>query len=212
MSRKTLDLTPQLQDYLHAHSLREHPVLAELREATAHEARGDADRARAGPVHGAARAADRARAAPSRSACSRATARSPWRSRCPTTGARGLRHQRGMDRDRAAATGKRPASTHKIDLRLAPALRDARLADRRGRRRGATTSPSSTRTRPATGLLRALPQLLRTGGLIAIDNTLWSGGSPIRAHDEDTRRCARSTTPCTATSAWRCRCCRSATA
>ena len=39
---------------------------------------------------------------------------------------------------------------HKIELRLAPALRDARRAARRRRGRRSTTSPSSTPTRPAT--------------------------------------------------------------
>ena len=34
MSNKTLGLDPQLADYIHAHSLREHPAQTGLRDAT----------------------------------------------------------------------------------------------------------------------------------------------------------------------------------
>ena len=61
---------------------------------------------------------------------------------------RRLRRQRGVDRDRPPLLA-RAGVAHRIDLRLAPALRDARRAARGGLR-DASTSPSSTRTRAAT--------------------------------------------------------------
>ena len=63
-----------------------------------------------------------------------------------------------------------------IDLRIAPATRDARRADRRRAKPDASTSPSSTPTR--SGYVdyyeRALT-LVRAGGLIAADNVLRGG-------------------------------------
>ena len=57
-------------------------------------------------------------------------------------------------------------------------------------------------------------KLVRRGGLIAVDNVLWSGEvANAAARDEhDAWRCASSTTMCTRTSGSTWRCCRSATA
>ena len=61
-----------------------------------------------------------------------------------------LRRQPGMDRRSPAATGRKPASPSKIDLRLGAGHRHALPADRRRRRPASSTSPSSTPTRPIT--------------------------------------------------------------
>ena len=73
---------------------------------------------------------------------------------------------------------------HKIDLRLAPAVQtlDGLVA---AGRRVATTLRSSTRTRQSyLAYYERVLLLLRTGGLILVDNTLWSG----RVADPEYRR------------------------
>ena len=73
---RSLGLSEPLYRYVVDHSGPEHPVLRELRDATA-------DLKHAGMQIGV----DQGRAARSRSASSPATARSPWRSRSRRTGA-----------------------------------------------------------------------------------------------------------------------------
>ncbi|HKR77755.1 MAG TPA: class I SAM-dependent methyltransferase [Rhodanobacter sp.] len=82
---------------------------------------------------------------------------------------------------------KRAGVAHKIDLRLAPALQtlDAELeAGASGRYDFAFID--ADKTGYADYYERCL-QLLRQGGLIAIDNVLWSGAVAHPAQDDDTR-------------------------
>ena len=75
---------------------------------------------------------------------------------------------------------------HKIDLQLAPALAtlDARLAaGEEGRYDFAFIDADKT---GYDGYYERCLKLLRVGGLIAIDNTLWSGKVAVPAEDADT--------------------------
>jgi len=76
---------------------------------------------------------------------------------------------------------------HKIDLRIAPALRtlDAELAaGRAGQYDFAFIDADKT---GYDAYYERCLQLVRTGGLIMFDNTLWSGRVARAAEDEDTR-------------------------
>jgi caffeoyl-CoA O-methyltransferase len=76
---------------------------------------------------------------------------------------------------------------HKIDLRLAPALHtlDAELAaGAEGRYDFAFIDADKT---GYDAYYERCLRLLRTGGLIAIDNTLWSGAVARPSQDADTR-------------------------
>ena len=81
---------------------------------------------------------------------------------------------------------KRAGVAHKIDLRLAPALQtlDAELAAGASGRYDFAFIDAD-KTGYADYYERCL-QLLRQGGLIAIDNVLWSGAVAQPARDEDT--------------------------
>jgi len=75
---------------------------------------------------------------------------------------------------------------HKIDLQLAPALQtlDARLAQgEAGRYDFAFIDADKT---SYDAYYERCLQLLRAGGLIVIDNTLWSGAVARAAEDEST--------------------------
>ena len=75
---------------------------------------------------------------------------------------------------------------HKIDLQLAPALAtlDARLAaGEEGRYDFAFIDADKS---GYDGYYERCLKLLRVGGLIAIDNTLWSGKVAVPAEDADT--------------------------
>jgi len=82
---------------------------------------------------------------------------------------------------------ERAGVAHKIDLRLAPALEtlDAELAAGAAGRYDFAFIDAD-KTGYASYVERCL-QLLRPGGLIAIDNVLWSGAVARPARDEDTR-------------------------
>ena len=127
-ARCTVDDT--LLRYIDAHSLREHPAQAALREATrSHPHAGMQIARRPGAVHGAAGAADRRRAAPSRSAPSPATARYASRWPCPPT-AGVLACDISDEYTRVGRPfWKQAGVEHKIELVLGPALAtlDARL-------------------------------------------------------------------------------------
>ena len=82
---------------------------------------------------------------------------------------------------------ERAGVAHKIDLRLAPALEtlDAELAAGAAGRYDFAFIDAD-KTGYASYVERCL-QLLRPGGLIAIDNVLWSGAVARPPRDEDTR-------------------------
>ncbi len=100
---------------------------------------------------------------------------------------------------------------HKIELRLAPVREtlDARLAANEAGRYGFAFVDADKSGDDA--YYERCPQLLRQGGLVAIDNTLW-GGSVARPATPTPGRCSGSKPSRTATSASTCPCCPSATA
>lgn len=98
---------------------------------------------------------------------------------------------------------------HKIELRLAPVREtlDARLAANEAGRYGFAFVDADKSGDDA--YYERCPQLLRQGGLVAIDNTLW-GGSVARPATPTPGRCSGSKPSRTATSASTCPCCPSA--
>ena len=102
----------------------------------------------------------------------------------------------------------------KIDLRLRPGAADAGRPDRARPGAAPSISPSSTPTRRTTPttIERALV-LLRPGGLIAVDNVLWSGRVIDKSvKDADTRAIRAFNENSRPTSACGSACCPSATA
>ena len=86
-----------------------------------------------------------------------------------------------------AATGPRPGLRHRIDLRLAPAIEtlDSLLADD-GRGGFDLAFIDADKTNYLAYYERVL-ELLRPGGLVVVDNTLWSGRvADAAVDDEDT--------------------------
>ena len=184
MSSKTLNLTPQVYDYLLTHSVRDTPVLRELREETA---RHPARRMQISPEQGQLMAllvkllgARRtievgvftgysalcvALALPEDGRIVACDVSEEW-----TAIAQRYWEQAGV--------------AHKIDLRLAAA---ARTLDALLQAGGAGTYDfafiDADKGNYDTYYEKCL-QLLRAGGLIAIDNTLWSG-AVADASDQD---------------------------
>lgn len=187
MSNRSLNLDDTLYDYLLAHSLREHPEQIALREATRSHPRAGMQ---ISPEQGqfmallvrllGARRTLEIGVFTGYSALSVALA-------LPDDG----RLLACDISDEYTSVGrpywKRAGVAHKIDLRLAPALQtlDAELAA------GAAghydfAFIDADKTGYAAYYERCL-QLLRPGGLIAIDNVLWSGAVAQPAQDDDTR-------------------------
>lgn len=189
MSRRTLNLDDRLYDYVLESSLREHPVLAELRAATRDHPRAQMQ---ISPEQGqllallvkliGARRTIEVGVFTGYSALAVALA-------LPDNG-----HILACDvSDEFTQVGrpfwKRAGVADKIDLVLEPALTtlDARLAaGEAGRYDFAFIDADKTNY---DGYYERCLRLLRTGGLIAIDNTLWSGrvAEPVDpAKDADT--------------------------
>ena len=162
MSIKTIPMTEALYDYLARVGVREHPVLKKLRAATVREA-GNSAGMQISPDEGALLALpDEGRVV----ACD---VSAEWT---------------GIARRFWAEAGV----AHKIDLRLAPALEtmDALLAQG-----GSATFDfaflDAVKTEYAE-YLEHVVRLLRPGGLVAVDNVLWSGRVADGAvRDADTR-------------------------
>ena len=138
-----------------------------------------------------------ARAARSRSGRSPATARSSVASALPADGRLVCCDVSDEWTSIARRYWARPGVADRIELRLASgAAKRSRAAAQARRRRQRSTSRSSTPTRPATTpTTRRCLELLRAGGLIAIDNVLWSGtvADPDGPASPTRSRCARST-------------------
>jgi len=187
MSRKTLDLTPQLHDYLLAHSLREHPVLAALREETAKVKHSGMQ---IGPEQGqlmallvqmlGARNTIEVGVYTGYSSLAVALAL-PEEGRVVAC---------DLNEEWTAIAKRyweRAGVAHKIDLRLAAATRTLdQLLREGGAGRYDFAFIDADKPNYAKYFEQCM-QLVRSGGLIAIDNTLWSGAVADPAvHDADT--------------------------
>ena len=186
MARRSLDLDDVLYQYLIDHSIREHPAQVALRAATASQPHAGMQ---ISPDQGqfmallvkllGARRAIEIGVFTGYSALTVALA-------LPDDG-RLLACDIRDDYTRVGRPFWQQAGVaHKIDLRLAPALEtlDAQLAD------GASGQYDfafidADKTGYDAYYERCL-QLLRPGGLVAIDNTLWSGSVARTASDADT--------------------------
>ena len=187
MSNRSLNLDDTLYEYLLTHSLREHPEQIALREATRSHPRAGMQ---ISPEQGqfmallvkliGARHALEIGVFTGYSALSVALA-------LPADG-RILACDISEEYTRIGRPyWERAGVAHKIDLRLAPALEtlDAELAAGAAGRYDFAFIDAD-KTGYAAYYERCL-QLLRKGGLIAIDNVLWSGAVAQPARDEDTR-------------------------
>lgn len=187
MSNRSLNLDDTLYEYLLTHSLREHPEQIALREATRSHPRAGMQ---ISPEQGqfmallvkliGARRALEIGVFTGYSALSVALA-------LPADG-RILACDISEEYTRIGRPyWERAGVAHKIDLRLAPALEtlDAELAAGAAGRYDFAFIDAD-KTGYAAYFERCL-QLLRPGGLIAIDNVLWSGAVARPARDEDTR-------------------------
>ena len=186
MARRTLDLDDKLYDYVLANSLREHPAQAALREATrAHPAAG----MQISPDQGqfmallvkltGARRAIEIGVFTGYSALTVALA-------LPDDG-RLLACDISDEYTRIGRPFWEAAGVaHKIDLRLAPALQtlDAVLAQGEAGRYDFAFIDADKSGYDA--YYERCLLLLRTGGLIAIDNVLWNGSVAGTREDPDT--------------------------
>ena len=186
MTRSTLQLDEPLQNYLRAHSLREHPAQVALREATSgHKSAG----MQISPEQGqfmallvrllGARRAIEVGTFTGYSALTVALA-------LPDDG-RLLACDISDEYTRVGRPFWAQAGVaHKIELVLAPALQtlDARLAAGEAGSHDFAFIDADKASYDA--YYERCLQLVRTGGLIAIDNTLWGGAVAKPADDADT--------------------------
>jgi caffeoyl-CoA O-methyltransferase len=186
MTRRTLQLDDTLVDYIEAHSLREHPAQAALRQATLEVPHHEMQ---IGPEQGqfmallvrllGARRTIEVGVYTGYSALAVALA-------LPDDG-RVLACDISDEYTRVGRPFWQQAGVaHKIDLRLQPALvtLDAALAaGEQGRYDFAFIDADKT---GYDAYYERCLALLRTGGLIAIDNTLWSGSVARPAQSADT--------------------------
>jgi len=186
MSRRTLNLDDTVYNYLLQHSLREHPVQAALREVTSTHARGTMQ---ISPEQGqfmallvrliGARRTIEIGVFTGYSALTVALA-------LPDDGEI-LACDISDDYTRIGRPYWEEAGVaHKIDLRLAPALEtlDARLAAGAAGEYDFAFIDADKSSYDA--YYERCLKLLRRGGLIAIDNVLWSGSVASPATDADT--------------------------
>ena len=187
MSRRTLNLDDALHRYLLAHSVHEHPAQTALREATAAWPRAGMQ---ISPEQGqllaflirliGARRAIEVGVFTGYSALTVALA-------LPADG-RVLACDVSDEYTRIGKPFWQQAGVaHKIDLVLGPALAtlDARLA--KGEAGHYDFAFVDADKSNYDGYYERCLQLVRTGGLIAFDNTLWSGAVTKPAKDDDTR-------------------------
>ena len=187
MSRRTIDLDDTLYQYLLDHSLREHPEQAALREATRRHPRGDMQ---ISPEQGqfmtllvkliGARRTIEIGTFTGYSALTVALA-------LPADG-----KILACDiSDEYTSVGKpywqRAGVMEKIEMVIAPAMKtlDARLAAGEAGRYDFAFIDADKEG--YDGYYERCLQLVRQGGLIAFDNTLWSGDVARPAEDDDTR-------------------------
>jgi caffeoyl-CoA O-methyltransferase len=187
MSRRTLTLDETLIEYLYANSLREHPQQSALREATrAHKQAGMQISPEQGQLMAllirliGARRAIEIGVFTGYSALTVALA-------LPADG-----YLLACDiSDEYTRVGRpyweRAGVAHKIDLVLAPAVQtlDARLAAGEAGRYDFAFIDADKSGYDA--YYECCLQLVRAGGLIAIDNVLWSGAVARPAQSDDTR-------------------------
>jgi predicted O-methyltransferase YrrM len=189
MSRKTLTLDDALLDYVIEHGVREHPELAALRAATASHPRAAMQiSAEQGALMQMlvrllnARRTIEIGVFTGYSALAVALA-------LPDDGRILACDNSDEFTQLARPYWKRAGVEHKIELVLEPAVNtlDARLASGHAGRYDFAFIDAD-KSNYSAYYERCL-KLLRTGGLIAIDNVLWSGrvARPAAADDEDTR-------------------------
>lgn len=187
MSNRTLNLDAAVYEYLLSHSLREHPAQVALRDATRDHPHATMQ---ISPEQGqfmallirlmGARRTIEVGVFTGYSALSVALA-------LPDDG-KILACDISDEYTRIGVPHWRAAGVeHKIDLQLAPAMTtlDARInAGEQGRYDFAFIDADKT---SYDGYVERCLKLLRVGGLIAIDNTLWSGKVAVPAEDADTK-------------------------
>ena len=186
MSRRTLNLDDHLLDYLQAHSLREHPAQRALRAATdGHPAAG----MQIAPEQG------QFMAMLVRLIGARRTIEigvfTGYSALCVALALPDDGTVLACDINEAYTRVGQPhwqaaGVAHKIDLRLAPALEtlDAQLAQgQAGRYDFAFIDADKT---AYDAYYERCLQLLRNGGIIAIDNVLWNGAVAQPAQTDDT--------------------------
>lgn len=187
MSRRTLDLTDALYDYVLAHSLREHPAQTALREATrTHPHAGMQISPEQGQLMallvklGGVRRAIEVGVFTGYSALTVALA-------LPDDG-RLLACDVSDEFTRIGQPYWRDAGVaHKIELVLAPALQTLRSRLQAGEQAGYDFAFIDADKSSYDAYFECCLQLLRPGGLIAIDNTLWGGSVALdAAGDADT--------------------------
>ena len=159
----------RIEEYAEPHTTPPDLLLAELAEET--HATMSAPQMLTGRSRAASSSCSFTRRAPSassRSAPSPATRRSRWPRRCRRTAASTPR-DRAEDAEVAQRYFARSPYGRRSPFTSAPRWSRSR------RSRASSTSSSSTRTRGTDANYEAVLPRLSAGGLIAIDNTLWSG-------------------------------------